>query len=152
MASLLPMLLIAALLLVAVGDLRHRIIPNRLNAAIALAAPLYWWAAGLPLWPDVALQVAFALVLLLVFAGTFALGLMGGGDVKLIAALALWLPAWEMARLLALMALAGGVLSLAALGFHRLRSREGQPEVPYGVAIAFAAIVCLGKRYVYPIA
>lgn len=147
-----PLLLVPAMLFVAVGDLRHRIIPNWLNAAIALAAPLAWWAAGLSLWPDVAVQLAIAAALLVVFTGTFALGMMGGGDVKLIAALGLWLPFWDMARLLVVMSLAGGLLTIATLVAHRLRSAEGRPEVPYGVAIALAAIVCVGERYVYQFA
>ena len=36
-----------ALLVAIVTDLRSRTIGNRLNAAIALAAPLFWWASGL---------------------------------------------------------------------------------------------------------
>lgn len=36
-----------ALVTAAVTDLRRREIDNWLNAAIALTAPLYWWASGL---------------------------------------------------------------------------------------------------------
>ncbi len=44
-----------ALLLVvaAVIDVRTFTISNKLNLAIAGLAPLYWWSAALPLWPDV---------------------------------------------------------------------------------------------------
>ena len=44
-------------------------------------------------------------------AGLFALRAMGGGDVKLLTALALWIePLWFL-RLLVVMALLGGVLT-----------------------------------------
>ena len=75
-------------------DLRTRTIPNGLNLAIALLAIPFWWSIGLPLWPDVAIQIGVACAVFAVFAGAFALGAMGGGDVKLVAAIALWLP-WQ---------------------------------------------------------
>ncbi len=45
-----------ALLTAAFTDLKSRRIANWLNAAIALGAPLFWWASGMALWPDVAMQ------------------------------------------------------------------------------------------------
>ena len=57
-----------ALLWAAWGDLRTRIIPNPLNAGIALAAPLWWWASGLPLWPSMALQLAVGAIVFALFA------------------------------------------------------------------------------------
>jgi prepilin peptidase CpaA len=133
-------LLALLLLLAAWGDLRTRTSPNPLNATIALLAPLWWWAHGLPLWPDIAWQVGLAILVFALFAGAFALGMMGGGDVKMIGALALWLPPWELGRMLVIMALVGGVLTIVVAGEHRLRRRKGQPEIPYGVAIAAAGL------------
>ena len=97
-----------ALLTAAFTDLRSRQIGNWLNGAIALGAPLFWWASGLSLWPEVAAQLAVALAAFVVLAGLFALRAMGGGDVKLLTALALWVePAW-FANLQVVMALLGG--------------------------------------------
>ena len=79
-----------ALLFAAFTDLHRRQIDNWLNAGIALAAPIFWWASGLSLWPGVAAQLGVALAAFAVFAGLFALKMMGGGDVKLLTALALW--------------------------------------------------------------
>jgi len=147
---------LAALLARAVWrDLACRTISNRLNACVALLAPVSWYAAGLPLWPDVALQVGVALIAFALFAGAFALGMMGGGDVKLITALALWrvplLPDDAMfaplLSLLVVMALAGGALTLAMVIRHRWRNASGQPEIPYGVAIAVGALAAYGERY-----
>lgn len=142
---LVPIALLALLLLVAAGDdLRRRVIPNWLTAAIALGAIGWWWCAGLAPWPDVALRIAVALGALLLFAGLFALGAMGGGDVKLIAALALWLAPGQLLRMLLWMGMIGGALTLAMLAISRLR-RTGPPEVPYGVAIAGAALLVLAN-------
>jgi prepilin peptidase CpaA len=73
--------------------------------------------------------------------------MMGGGDVKLAAALALWFPPASTIKFLVLMSLAGGVLTLVVLAFHRARRREGRPEIPYGVAIAFGALAILTQRF-----
>lgn len=134
-----------ALLLLSAGiqDARTREIANWKNAVIALLAPLWWWANGLALWPDMALQLGVALLVFAFFAGAFALGQMGGGDVKLIGALALWLPMQPLMWMLVLMSLLGGALTLVMLGERWLRKRQGQLEIPYGVAIAMATLLVL---------
>jgi prepilin peptidase CpaA len=142
--------LLAALLIVAaVFDLRSRTIPNGLNLAIALLAIPFWWAAGLSVWPDAALQIGIAALVFGLFAIAFALGAMGGGDVKLLGALALWLPWQAVLVLLVIMSLAGGVLTLVMVVRQRLARREGRPEIPYGVAIAFAGLWLIGQRFLY---
>lgn len=142
-AALLAALLIAA----AVFDLRARIIPNRLNLAIALLAPLGWWAAGLSPWPDIALQVGVAVAVFAAFTLLFALGGMGGGDVKMIGALALWIR-WDLLlSLLMVMAIVGGVIAAAMLLRRRLSDAPQNPELPYGVAIAVAGLWALHQQY-----
>lgn len=117
--------LLAIALLVAAGtDLQRREIDNWLNLAIALGAPAFWWAGGLPLWPEVALQVAVALGVFALAAGLFAIGQMGGGDVKLIAALALWFPPALFVDLLMIMAVIGYVLTMG-LGAVRVGQAAG---------------------------
>ena len=134
-----------ALLVAAFTDIRRRQIDNWLNAGIALAAPVFWWASGLTLWPGVALQLALALAVFVVLAGLFAIRAMGGGDVKLLTALALWLPALLFARLLIVMALAGGVLTLALGAWHVARRQKDKLKIPYGVAIALAGLWTIGS-------
>lgn len=133
-------------LLVSAGieDARKREIANWKNAAIALLALPWWWANGLTVWPDMALQLGVASLVFAFFAGAFALGQMGGGDVKLIGALALWLPVQPLIWMLILMSLIGGALTLLMVAEKRLRSRAGMPlEIPYGVAIAIATLIVL---------
>lgn len=142
---------VLALLLLAASwlDLRSRTIPNGLNLVIALLAIPFWWASGLGLWPDVAWQIGLAILVFGLFTIPFFLGAMGGGDVKMLGALALWIPAGALLPLIVIMSLAGGVLTLAMLIRQRLARSEGQLEVPYGVAIAFSGLWLISERFLY---
>ena len=139
--------LAALLVLAAVIDVRTFTISNRLNIAVALMAPLFWWSTALPLWPDAAIQIAVAAGVFLLFAGAFWTGMMGGGDVKLAAAVALWFSPASTIKFLVWMAIAGGIVTMAALAWHRWREREGRPEIPYGVAIAIGGLAILAQRF-----
>jgi len=149
--DLLPQLLLGALaallVLAAVIDVRTFTISNRLNLVVALLAPIYWLAVGLPLWPDAAIQAGVAVGVFVLLAGAFYIGMMGGGDVKLAAALALWFSPLSTLHFLVVMSLAGGVLTLGLMAAHRMRSKQGRPEIPYGVAIAFGGLVILAQRF-----
>jgi prepilin peptidase CpaA len=137
----------ALLIVAAITDLRSRIISNRLNLAVALLAPLWWLACGLEPWPGMAVQLLAGVLVFTLFAILFAIGMMGGGDVKLLGALALWFPWQATISLIVLMALLGGAVTLATVIHHRWAKRPGQPEIPYGVAISIAALWLLGERY-----
>ena len=135
------------LLVAAFTDIRRRQIDNWLNGAIALGAPLFWWASGLSLWPGVAWQLAIALGSFVILAGLFAVRAMGGGDVKLLTALALWIePTWFL-RLVIIMALVGGVLTIVLGAWHVARRQRDRLAVPYGVAIAGAGLWVLAAQY-----
>ena len=137
--GLLAMLAIA-LLVAAFTDLRSRRIGNWLTGAIALGAPLFWWASGLALWPDVALQVGVAALTFAVLAALFAIRAMGGGDVKLLTALALWIEPMQFVRLILAMALLGGVLTIVFGTWHVMRRQREKLAIPYGVAISLAGL------------
>lgn len=131
-----------------IEDARTREIANAKNAAIALLAPLWWWSIGLPLWPDVAIQILLAAIVFAVFVGAFAAGWMGGGDVKMIGALALWLPAEALLPMLMTMSVLGGGVTALLMAERRWRTAGGGDaaapiEVPYGVAIAAAGLLAL---------
>ena len=139
---------LAALLIVAaVIDVRTFTISNRLNLAVALGAPVYWLSIALAPWPGMAIQLAAGGIVFVLLAGAFYAGVMGGGDVKLASALALWFPPAGTVKFLILMSVAGGVLTLGILAWHHASRREGRPEVPYGVAIAFGALAILTQRF-----
>jgi prepilin peptidase CpaA len=137
-----------ALVFAAFTDIRRRQIDNWLNGAIALGAPLFWWSSGLALWPEVAIQIGVALAALVLLAGLFALKLMGGGDVKLLTVLALWVRPEVFVQLLVIMALAGGVLTIVMSAWHVMRRQRDRLAIPYGVAIAFGGLWVLATNYV----
>lgn len=133
-------LLAIALLFAAATDLKRRQIDNWLNAAIALAAPAFWWASGLALWPDVAMHLGVALAAFALAAGLFAIGQMGGGDVKLIAALALWFEPAAFLQMLIIMAVLGYVLTMGLGAFRVGRADGGVRSRDMAALSAFAAI------------
>lgn len=134
-----------ALVIAAATDLKRRQIDNWLNGAIALTAPLYWWASGLSLWPDVAWQLGVAFAVFMLFALAFAKGGMGGGDVKLLAALALWMPPLVFFSILFLTSLVGGAMSMVA-GARNL-SLEPSQTVKRRLALSGTALWVLGSCY-----
>lgn len=138
-----------ALVYCAWTDIRSRLIYNRVTLAIACAAPLYWLACGEPVWPDWALHTGVAVAAFAFFFAFFALGVMGGGDVKLFAALALWFPLAAVGDMALLTAVIGGGVTLIFWAEHRWRAREGGVEIPYGIAIAAAGLTQVGQRYLY---
>jgi prepilin peptidase CpaA len=146
-SEILVALLAGALVAAALWDLRSRTIPNGLTIAIALAAIPFWWAADIAFWPDAALRIGLAAAVFGVFAFAFLAGQMGGGDVKLLGAVALWLPPQAVLFLIVLMSLAGGALTLAMMARRRLQRTKHEIEVPYGVAIAFGGLWLIGERF-----
>jgi prepilin peptidase CpaA len=145
--GLLQIALLASLggLLLAAGieDAHRRTIGNAKTGAVALLAPLWWLASGVSPWPDLAIQLGVAALVFALFCAAFHFGQMGGGDVKLIGALALWLPPSALIAMLIAMALMGGAVTLLMVLDHKLARRSTVLEVPYGVAIAVAGLLAL---------
>lgn len=142
----LALALLLLLLLAGIEDARTREIANWKNAAIALLALPWWWANGLS-GVDMAWQLGVALVVFALFFAAFVAGQMGGGDVKMIAALALWLPPGGVLSMLMVMSLLGGALTLLFLA-DRWRRRAGQvAEIPYGIAIAVAGMLAIANPF-----
>jgi len=139
--------LAAILVFAAAVDVRTFTISNRLNVAVALLAPVYWVSVALSPWPGMAIQIAAGASVFALFAAAFYAGMMGGGDVKLAAALALWFTPAATLRFLVITSLAGGVLTSAVVAWHWARKRQGRPEIPYGVAIAFGGLAILTQRF-----
>jgi len=137
-----------ALLIAAFTDLKSRKIANGLNGAIALGAPLFWWANDLALWPDVAMQLGVAVATFAVVAVLFAIRAMGGGDVKLLTALALWIEPALFMKLLVMMALLGGVLTVGFGLWYLSRRQRDKIAIPYGVAISAAGLWVISTFYI----
>ncbi len=125
--------------------MRTRRIPNRLTAGIAAAGLGLWLqqlgAGGLVPW-IVGLAVGGALLAL-----PAILGGLGGGDVKLLAALGSVGGFAFALQAGFLTALAGGLLAAGVLLWRLIRDRAARGAArsvyPYGPAIALGAIVAL---------
>jgi len=148
--------LAAALAAAAIGDVRRYLIPNRYPAAIAAA---YLLAAlqhpiDQTLWGIGVGLLSFALG-----AALFAARVMGGGDVKLFAATALWAGPQLALPFVQVVAIAGAALGLLWLspvrrllpaapgldGDQGFRQRLREP-VPYGLAIAIGGFYLVSIR------
>lgn len=144
MAYLVSVSGVACLVLAAACDVRTRRIPNAFALILVLLGLLRLGlliAAGSPL-AAVPIDLALALGVFLAGAGLFAAGGLGGGDVKLLAATALWLGAAGLAPFLMATTLAGGVLALAKLVEGWISAPAGTPpSLPYGLAIATGGMV-----------
>ncbi len=139
----------------AVVDFQRLIIPNRLIVALFVLWPLHIASARATEMASALESVAGAFFVFAAGALLFARGFVGGGDVKLFAVVSLWAGARAVPALLLLTALIGGALALAYLissGASLKRAarqtptdaaalRAGQIPVPYGAAIAAAALI-----------
>jgi prepilin peptidase CpaA len=150
----LPLLIFPVLVIVAaMTDATSFTIPNWLNVALVVAFLLAAPAAGAPLGL-IGLNLAVALAGLAVGMAMFALGWIGGGDAKLLAAASLWLGWPAVITFLVGATLAGGVLALLLLAMRTPLARAHVPAfggwmerlatpgapAPYGVAIACGAL------------
>ena len=137
-------ILFLLLLLAALEDLWRLQIEDWLSGGVALGALLGVAIDG----PAVALWQNLLLFALVLGIGTllFARGWMGGGDVKLLAACALWFDLGQGWKMLVAVAIAGGLESLLVMLLRLLpwpepwRCRivwlQRGEALPYGVAIA----------------
>jgi len=136
--------LIVALAAAAVEDgLRFRI-SNLTSAIIACGAVATMIAVGpsFAVWQNVVLM----LVILAVGTAAFGAGLFGGGDVKLFAAVGLWLDLRGGLALVSAILLAGGGVAIAYLAARLVRRPAGalrDRRVPYGIAIALGTVAVI---------
>src|SRR5258705_8379767 len=153
-ASFLEILL---LLYVATIDIATRLIRNEICLVLALLGIAGQFASPM----QVAGSLIAATILLLLLLVIYQRGWIGGGDVKLLVALAIGLPMMGVIQLLTITALAGGILALVHLmmrllppprlapagaslvrpvyAVERWRHMRHAP-LPYGVAIACGGI------------
>jgi len=127
-------LLVAA----AASDITRYRIPNAIVYAIVAAFAV--GAAFNFAWPAIVWPVLAGVAMFLLGALLFAFGLFGGGDVKLVAAMALWTGFADLPRFLLIMGAAGGLLGLVLM-LKRLRQPAGAlpaPTEPSEAAVATA--------------
>lgn len=90
------------------------------------------------------------------------LGLIGGGDVKLFAALSLWFELKKLLLMIIITSLLGGVMALLLIFLKNFFKDKKDPQwlnkfvgdktvIPYGVAICLSAVVCFVIENYYKI-
>ena len=119
---------LAALLTAAGMDFARRIIPN--EAALAVAAGGLMIRIVSPQDSTVWWSLAVAFLVLVSFGLLARLGVMGGGDVKLMSAVTLTEPVQNVAPLLLHIAIAGGAVALLYLLRGLLRSPVAAHDRP----------------------
>lgn len=97
----------------AIEDFLGTRIPNRLSLALLALFPVFVLLSPAPVDWIVALMLAAGVFA--AGAGLYALNILGGGDVKLLSALALWAGPTLFVPVIMVTLLAGGVLSLMAM-------------------------------------
>ncbi len=132
----------------AISDARSFIIPNRYCLAIALLYPAHILSTGTKV--DWIGAVAICSVLLVVGFLLHVGKIIGGGDAKLVAAVALWAGTELFVEFLIITGIAGGAMALALWLRHRLSRAASaglffftppdpnfvKQPMPYAIAIA----------------
>lgn len=144
--SLMPLFLIAPLLMAVIwSDMRYMRIPNTFSL-LALAVFIVTAAIMMPAdlwWRPVVALIVFALG----FAG-FCVGLWGGGDVKFLSVLMLFIPVSTLsifsyvfsASLLLGIALVLGLRRIPAVSGHGWKAISGSVKFPMGLSIGLAGL------------
>ena len=129
-------------------------IPNWISGGMILAYVAACFLTPMP-WEG-GLQAM--LIFFVVGYAVYALNLMGGGDIKLLVACALWIGKLRALDFIFLVALIGGVFAVAlwllrkVLAFLPLKKvlpriiKEGEP-IPYGVAIALGFLLIMFTKH-----
>ena len=125
-------------------DMRRLIIPDWISLGIAGLYPLHVLTS--PVTPSWLIAAGLAALTLVIGFALFGANLIGGGDVKLMAAVALWAGPFRLPLLIIATALAGGVVAILLLvyrwGKGSRRQEKGSPTViPYGVAISAGGLM-----------
>jgi prepilin peptidase CpaA len=144
--------LCALLIWAAFSDMQRYVIPNRICLSLLVLYPGY--AIGLAP-SEVGIAAAIALGVFVIGAGLFSFGIMGGGDVKLLAAVSLWAGGAYFPTFVVLTSAAGGVLALWWSPLLRrffptttvAKAANGRPAIPYGVAIAAGGLFVAVNLY-----
>jgi prepilin peptidase CpaA len=143
------------------SDLLTMRIANWLVILVVLAYLVLALLLNIP-WEQIGWAAVAALAVLVVAFALFAFGWIGGGDAKLVSATAMWVGTTVMLQYLIYAALLGGALTLIILAFRRYpmpawllrhkwldRLHDTKSGVPYGIALALAAILVYPETAIF---
>jgi prepilin peptidase CpaA len=132
----------ALLLQAAWTDLQEYKIRNELILALAGLFVLY--AVLIGHWADLKWDIAFAALMFVVLLAFYALGWMGGGDVKILAVAFLWTGLSGALPFAVLLAVFSGTHAIAAkLGWAKSQLTDGgRRRIPFAPSVA-GALICI---------
>ena len=145
--TLISCLAAALLLWSMLTDYLYAVIPNMVTASIALVFVAFAIASGMP-WSAWGGALAAGGLLLVAGFALFTLGVIGGGDAKLLAALGAWLGLAALPGILLIASISGIVGGLIYLKWTQQHSRSA---FPFGPFLAFAGIIELLWPQIIPI-
>jgi prepilin peptidase CpaA len=142
-------------------DLFSMTIPNKVSlllvAAFFCMAPFSTLSLN-----DIGMHVIAGLTVLAITIALFAYRIIGGGDAKLAAAVALWLGFGNLLEYTIWTGLLGGVLAGALIAFREMplpaswisldwvqRLHAPKGGIPYGIALAAAALIVYQESFWY---
>ena len=99
------------LLVACISDVRARRVPNRLNAVLALSGLCYTVATH-PVFSGIGIALGGLAIGLVIWFPSYALGLLGAGDVKLAVAAGMWLGPMRTFEAAIIGGIIGGALAL----------------------------------------
>lgn len=145
--QILPLMFFAPVLLaVAYFDLRYMRIPNVLSLiGLGIFAVFAYWLG----WPEAGLRVAAAAIIFGIGVGAFVMNWFGGGDIKMLSVLMLFVPSgtWQLYALCFSVAMIFGimfVLTLRAAPWLEGSSWvtiEKKGTFPMGISIALSGLL-----------
>ncbi|HPF46292.1 MAG: prepilin peptidase [Alphaproteobacteria bacterium] len=149
----------------AISDVRYFILSNRLCISVALLYPIFLAALYLDGFQvtleSIGWSIGISILIFSFLVFLFARGYIGGGDVKLIPAIALWAGPSRILEFILITTICGGLLALLIISFRYLKnyislhkssekinfsmseSAESDHEennIPYGVGISIGGL------------
>lgn len=167
---------LGAIIAAAVTDFKNLRIPNIIPMIVCIAFFVTWGAAtmlGIQIFTQPLMtHLTVGILSLCLMVALFFMKIFGGGDAKLIPAVALWVGLSGLPVFLMVTSVMGGILAIISLAMRKTRlgvsittkaaslpmmqdgwvaaMARGGSEVPYGIAIAIGAMVAFRSSGLLP--
>jgi len=127
--------LASVLICVVIIDIKHEIIPNSLNLFLGVIGIGYVLITGHIQWTDALYGFLAGGGFLFLIA---LVGPMGGGDIKFMAAMGLWLGLFPTVLALLLSFISGGLIGVLLIVF---KIKDRKDHIPFGPFLVFGSVI-----------
>lgn len=132
----LQILFVTLMLIIACTDLEQEVIFDKINLVLAIGGIIYTLCAGFSLTSHILVGLGSGTVFLLL--SILGRGALGGGDIKLMTALGIWLGYQGILQTIILGSILGGAAAFFLLITKRLKRKD---PFAYGAYYAIAALI-----------